>query len=237
VATEPHNVPLQFLSETGIVGFLLYLGVAAGALWGAARTRGPLAIALGVFLLHTVVDMDWNFVATCGPFLLVAGALLARPAPERVRSRRPLLAAGAVLLAAAVVYSLAAPWLARRELAAAHPKQAHAYDPLSTQALIDWAAFEDAGGNVLHAVQLYEDAVSLEPQSSETWFALGLFYRDHGAWKRAYDAFSKAWSYNKFGPAGIPCGELDQARHHVTGKWPPSCPGGRPASNPASAPG
>jgi hypothetical protein len=237
VTTEPHNVPLQFLSETGIVGFLLYLGVAAAALWGAWRTRGPLAIALGVFFLHGVVDMDWNFVATCGPFLLVAGALVGRPAPERVRARRPLLAAAAILLAAAVVYSLAAPWLARRELPAAHPKQAHAYDPLSTQALIDWAAFEDAGGNPLHAVQLYGDAVSLEPQSSEAWYALGLFYSDHNAWQRAYDAFSKAWAYDKFGPAGIPCGKLDQARHKATGKWAPSCPGGRPTSTPSSASG
>ena len=239
--TEPHNVPLQFLSETGIVGFLLYLGVAAGALWAAARKRAPAetALALGVaaFFLHGIVDFDWNFVATSGPLLLVAGALARQPAPERVRVRRPLLAVGAVLFAAAAVYSLAAPWLARRALADANPKQAHAYDPLSTQALIDWAAFEDADGNVLHAAQLYDDAVALEPESSDTWFALGLFYRDHGAWRRAYDAFSKAWTYDRFGPAGVPCGELDQARHKVTGTWPPSCPGGRPASTPAGGSG
>jgi len=29
-------VPLQFLTETGIVGLLLYLAAAAGALWGAS---------------------------------------------------------------------------------------------------------------------------------------------------------------------------------------------------------
>ena len=68
--------------------------------------------------------------------------------------RTPLLAAAAILVAAAVVYSLAAPWLARRELAAAHPKQAHAYDPLSTQALIDWAEFINEHGTeaALHRV-------------------------------------------------------------------------------------
>src|SRR4029079_3556786 len=35
VATEPPNLPLQFLSETGIFGFILFLGIAlagAGAL-------------------------------------------------------------------------------------------------------------------------------------------------------------------------------------------------------------
>jgi hypothetical protein len=137
-----------------------------------------------------------------------------------------------VILAAAVVYSLAAPWLARRELAVAQPKQAHAYNPLSTQALIDWAAFEDADGNLLHAAQLYGDAVGLEPESSETWFALGLFYEGHEAWKQAYDAFSRSWTYDRFGPAGIPCGPLDQARHKVTGRWAPNCPAGRRSSSP-----
>src|SRR5436190_426016 len=36
---EPHNVPLQFLSETGIVGFLLYAGLIAAVI--VAIVRGP----------------------------------------------------------------------------------------------------------------------------------------------------------------------------------------------------
>src|SRR5438552_2435773 len=49
VVDEPHNTPLQFLSETGIVGLLLYLGVAGGALWGAWRARRePAGLALGL---------------------------------------------------------------------------------------------------------------------------------------------------------------------------------------------
>jgi tetratricopeptide (TPR) repeat protein len=97
---------------------------------------------------------------------------------------------------------------------------------------MDWAAFEDADGNVLQAAQLYNDAVALEPQSTETWFALGLFYAEHRAWKQAYRAFSTSWRYDKFGPAGVPCGPLDVARHKVTGRWAPSCPEGRRSSSP-----
>src|SRR5437764_6799190 len=37
--TEPHNVPLQFMSETGIVGFLLLVGTLAAAMVGVARAR------------------------------------------------------------------------------------------------------------------------------------------------------------------------------------------------------
>jgi hypothetical protein len=234
------------------VGLLLYLAAAAAAGLAVLRARRRAAgaeraavtagaIGLAVFAAHTVVDMDWNYVATCGPLLLLAGFLAGRSAAPETAVARPrrrmLAAAGAVLFALAALYSLAAPWLARRELAtavgAAAAEKAHGYDPLSTSALIDWAAFEDAGGNVLKANDLYRRAVSLEPTASDTWYALGLFLWEHRAWKPAYDAFSKSWRFDRFGPAGIPCGSLDQARHKVLGTWPPSCPRGRPrASSP-----
>jgi Tfp pilus assembly protein PilF len=134
------------------------------------------------------------------------------------------------------VYSLAAPWLAQRRLAsastAAQVKQAHSYDPLSTDALTEWAAFEDGAGRLQQAADLYRRAVSLEPQNSETWYALGAFYYDHRAWRAAYHALDKAWKYDRFGPAGEACGLLDQARHKALGVWPPSCPGGRRRTSP-----
>jgi hypothetical protein len=251
---EPHNTPLQFLGELGIVGFLLYAAAAAAAAVATIRARRraegaeraavtALGIALGAFAVHTVVDMDWNFVATCGPLLLLAGALAGRAAPSGgalAAVRRPLLAAAGLVFAVGALYSLAAPWLAQRQLSSAtsalgrndlagaisHAKKAHSWNPLSTEALLDRAAFEDDAP--LEAQDLYRQAISLEPQSSEAWFALGDFYWGHRAWKPAYDAYSKAWLYDRFGPAGKPCGALDQARHKVLGTWPPSCPRGRP---------
>ncbi|MDX6472671.1 MAG: hypothetical protein QOK22_1487 [Gaiellaceae bacterium] len=239
---EPHNTPLQFLGELGIVGLLLYLGAAVAAALAvlAARRRAAgseraavsaLGLGLAAFLAHTVVDMDWNYVATCGPLLLVAGVLAGRsgaPASRPAGARRPFLALAAVLFSFAAVYSLAAPWLAQRDLlnlTLASAKRAHTWDPLSTEALMDEAALTQ---DPLPAEALYRQAVSLEPENSETWLALGTFYGDYGDWKRAYDALSKAWTYNKFGPTGQPCGVLDQARHKALGTWPPSCPRGRP---------
>ena len=104
VVDEPHSTPLQFLSETGVVGFLLYLGVAGGALWGAWRARRePAGLALGLavaaFFVHGIVDKDWNYVATCGPLLFLAGGLLAHPGSAR--ARQPLLAACSVAFALA----------------------------------------------------------------------------------------------------------------------------------------
>lgn len=245
---EPHNVPLQFLTETGVVGLLLYLIalVAAGIGIVTARARATgaeraaitaLGVGVAAFAAHAIVDKDWNFVATCGPLLLVTGALATVRGPAGVtRARRPLLAFGAVVIALAAIYSLAAPWLSQRELATASTvsavKRAHSYDPLSTAALSEYAAFEDAVGNTAHAEQLYRKEVSLEPLNSETWFDLGVFYAEHHQWRSAYVALSNAWRHDKYGPAGIACGLLDKARHEALGVWPPNCPGGRPASHP-----
>ena len=65
---------------------------------------------------HTVVDMDWNYVATCGPLLLVAGAL-ARP-PRAACRRRPV-AAGRCSRRRGRSFALARRLLARRAVARA----------------------------------------------------------------------------------------------------------------------
>jgi hypothetical protein len=228
VVDEPHNTPLQFLTETGVVGFLLYAATAAGALWGAWRARGDppglaLGIAVAVFFAHGIVDKDWNYVATCGPFFLLAGALVARPSAERARPH-VLLAAGAVAVALAATYSLAAPWLADRALARADWKSAHSYDPLSVDMLMDWATLQDATGNVNRANELYLKAVDLEPENARTWYALGAFYYGHKLWLLAYDALNNSYTYDRFGLAAQPCGLLDRARWNAGYRFGPRCP-------------
>ena len=211
-AREPHNTPLQFLSETGIVGFLLYVGAAAAALLAAWRRRGGAGTALGLvvatFLLHTAVNYDWSFLGVSGPFLLLGGVVAARPAPAPVR--RPLLAVAATLFALGCVYSLAAPWLSQRAEAKLHLESAHSYDPLSTNVLTLQAALADGR----EAERLYQDALALEPTNSSLWLELARFYAENGSWTNAYRALTRAYRYDPLGPAGQ-CGLAQQIRLKV----------------------
>jgi len=197
VATEPHNLPLQFLSETGIVGFILFLGIAlagAGALLETLRrlegedrlAAAALVVALFAYVVHGVVDFDWDFVAVTGPAVLALGVLLAagRPARVRLRARRGVLAVAAGALAAAALYSLASPWLAARRVddaysalgrndpagAVADAHSAHDLNPVSVDALLAWGTAEAARGNVAAAGRLYTKAISIQPDNWRPWY-------------------------------------------------------------------
>jgi hypothetical protein len=235
---EPHSAPLQDLSETGIVGFLLIVAaVAAAAIAIARRERdGPalaLVLAAAMCVLHSLVDIDWDYVAVQGPLFLTVGALVARPAARTTRRRWPV--GGAIVVCAlAALYSLASPWLADRavnraydafaaeDFAAAHneAKSAHALNPLAVEPL--WAmALTERGAK---ALQLYRRARDLEPKNPETWYQLGAFELD--VLLRARDAYrdlNHAYTLDRyiFGPGTAPGDALDRARCVVD---PATCP-------------
>jgi hypothetical protein len=231
---EPHSAPLQDLSETGIVGFLLIataLAAAAVVIVRREHTRATLALALAaaVCVLHSLVDIDWDYVAVQGPLLLVLGALVA--SPERAPARRPwFVAAAAALSALAALYSLASPWLAQRRIDAAYDafaridiagaradaKSAHALNPLAVEPLSLMALAESLLGRNGRALELYRQARDLEPKNPETWYELGAFELDELHQPRhAYRDLNQSYTLDSYGPAGLKGGKLDQARCQV----------------------
>ncbi len=234
---EPHSVPLQFLSETGIVGLLLYGAVVASAAIGILRrerTRGWLALALGAALcfVHSWVDIDWDFIAVQGPLFLTVGALVSGPATPIPARRRWLVSVAVGISALAALYSVTSPWLATNRVAAAydaiernHPAQAltdartaHAFNPLSVDALFVEALVEPDA----KALQLYRRARDLEPTNPETWYQLGAFELQY--LKRPRDAYrdlNQSYTLDRYGPASLKGGPLDQARCKVD---PATCP-------------
>jgi hypothetical protein len=133
---QPHNVPLQFLAETGLVGALLWIGAIVllllAGVWrvrtlrpGRERDLAGALLAAGIaWTIHTLYDWDWDIPGATLPALILLGVLAARPPREghghglaaafevpRPPRQRPLhLAAVALLLTAFAMSALLPAW-------------------------------------------------------------------------------------------------------------------------------
>ncbi|HUZ82182.1 MAG TPA: O-antigen ligase family protein [Gaiellaceae bacterium] len=194
---EPHNLPLQFLTETGVVGLVLFLFAAASLLRGSLRRRGhelALALVLPAYLVHSLVDIDWDVVAVSAPVFLVAGALVGRPALRRVPLFSTVVAAGIALLA---FCALLLPWLGERWSAEAavslSPKnamtlarRARSVDPLLVEPLLTLGFAADLANRPFLARAYYAEAVRSQPKNPETLLEAGLFELENGCPRHAY---------------------------------------------------
>lgn len=205
VVMEPHSLPLQFLAETGVVGLVLLLGVlgfgVAACVSGVRRLRGTertaataLALAALAYLLHALVDYDWDFVALTGPTVLIVGLLIGAGRPPVRAVARPILAVSAGLVALALAYSVAAPWLATRKVEEAYAAldeqnlsragdaaaDARALNPFSLDPLRAEAAVADRLGDQQAALDRYAEAVELQPRNWVTWYELARYEEDVG---------------------------------------------------------
>jgi hypothetical protein len=145
---QPHSVPLQFLSETGVIGAVLGVGALAlllAAGWRTVRNRSvrnqagervaaAALLAVGAaYAVHALYDWDWDIPGVTIPALLALGVLGAgaasgrRPARADVRpsgrswdiGRRVLATGVAAICLAAFAASVALPRIAAADAARA----------------------------------------------------------------------------------------------------------------------
>ena len=206
---QPHNMPLQFLAETGVVGTLLVSGAIGILLFCALDRLRAMAggrerdIAVALFagatawLVHGLVDWDWDIPAVTVPVLLFLGVLAATPwQPRRtvvlVRSAtgtRSLALALACVCAGLVIVSAGLPMLADQKASSAQAVSADAsdgelqdaaaqadlaarLDPTAVRPLLASAAIAEGRGRLLDARGFLLDAVDRQPYSSAAWFRL-----------------------------------------------------------------
>jgi hypothetical protein len=219
---EPHSLPLQMLSETGLVGLLLILLAAAFLLRHSLRRRGhelALALVLPAYLLHSLIDVDWDFAAVSAPAFLVAGALAGRVPLRRVS---PFATLGTAGVAAVAFGALLLPWLGNRwaddALGAATARPADAVrladralsaDPLLVEPY--WAKADAAIelGERQRAFAYFVDAVDREPKNPQTWLQAGEYALSNRCYRLAYTYLER---YTELDPKARPSAGGDDYR-------------------------
>ncbi len=194
--TEPHDLPLQFLAETGIVGLALLVLAFGVLLRGSLRRRGPelaLALLLPAYLVHSLVDVDWDFVAVSAPAFLAAGALVGAPGGRRVGPYATVAAAGcaALLLCTFLLPSLGRRWaddglVASPARAITLADRARSVDPLLIEPYLDKALAAEQLGRRQQAFDLYVAAVRRQPQNPQTWLWAGEYAFSQHCWYQAW---------------------------------------------------
>ena len=195
---SPHNVLLQFLAETGLVGALLISTAALVGLVAAARAVRRLSddqqlaglallLVMALYWLHALVDVEWDFFAVTAPPMFALGVLLGCPRPLWLE-RFPVLALVPLLILLPLVLGLLLPPLADRAAeestdqlfddpvyALALAGDAHALDPVSLDPIFARANAHVVLGRTALARAAYLQAIELQPRNPQPWLQLTEF--------------------------------------------------------------
>lgn len=216
---SPHDIVLQALAGTGIVGGAL-ISVAGLALiaGGALRTltvaRVPTAaawLAGSVTLAQALIDLSFDITAWGAPAMVGLGVLGAAGGTRSRWSRLPAAVGLAGLAALAI--GVSGPWRAARALDGvdgADPKTTIAAanraldaDRRYVPALVARAAGEAAAGDRAAAERTLRDALAIEPANYAAYLTLGDLQAAAGDRAAARASYERAARYSAWRPAAV----------------------------------
>ena len=203
-------------------------------------------------MLHSLVDIHWEFVAVGAPAFFSLGVLVGLGAGPPVRLR-PVWAGATAAGAVAVLYSLTAPYASSRLVDSAYSaigngniaaalsdgRSARWLNPLATARCSPSETPSRPGPADRAALRYYRDAVRLQPENSSTWYALGSFEFFTGRYRAALHDLDRAYGLDPYGPPAAPAacstrrgrrsrvGELALGRRPLAGSCPERGAAGR----------
>lgn len=212
-----HNIFVQMLAETGIIGLIMTLGLIAGYIAINLRQTAFLRLEWFLFLaglgfwMHNLVDFDFYFSSLAVPALFIIGLSngdrVVQIKPSGIIIIIALLTSGMTGLVGWTSTIAVAKHHANRALVAfTHDEPARTIDRHLQKALeldgnndiylTDYADFlvrqENSAANCKQAIALYERALDLKPTDAAYYYRLGLIYFQQGDSARAAHNFERA---------------------------------------------
>jgi O-antigen ligase len=213
----PHSLELRLLTQTGVIGTLLFAGFLAAALFlllplrrSPPLERGVAVAATTLFaywLIHGSVDWFWELPGLAGPAfasLGLATGIAGRGPPEAVRRSRVLVVPAAAFVCVAAL-SLALPWLAAKEVqdaargwlhdpADAYRRldRARSLNPLSERADLVAGAIASRLGDRRRMHRSFERAIDRNPHNWYAWLELGVVQSLQGQKRAALASLARA---------------------------------------------
>jgi O-antigen ligase len=216
---QPHALPLEVLSERGLVGGVLFFGFVAACLSSGLRERfghldsegkaqlGAMSAALTYWFVHSSSEWFWQLPAVTLPAVVYL-AMLVGPwrRIEAAPPRWPLRAVGAgvAVLAIAVIAPLYAAdrYLARSfsttnaSEALVNVERAQRFNPLSPELFQREAKLAMLAGDWARAEKAYTEETRLNPEHYAPYVLLARYYERVGKPEEALSSYRNALALN-----------------------------------------
>lgn len=216
---QPHMLPLEVLSERGLVGGVLFFGFLAACVGGGLIHRfrrlstegkaqvGAVTAAVTYWFIHSSAEWFWQIPAVTMPAIVYLAMLVAPWHRTEADSRLwPLQAAGSVIAVIAVIIALPlflGDFYSQRSESAEDPRvalraieRAQVFNPLDPglpQREAELAIEVEDWSRVRDS---YSQAIRLNPEHYGPYYLLGLFNEKLGEREEALRLYRKASTLN-----------------------------------------